>query len=208
MYGIVTNDSRTALTAVKRYCGLESLPLLAAWDSISTENDKVTIPKNQRFRVLLTNFGRRPRVVLKKHDDRLLSPSCTTIMSSKMSLGYVIKLKMNEDKESTPPAMRKTNEIPQEIEFANKIELPNVPDDSQKEAWEMLKRHAHMWPRCLGEINISEYRIEFIEGANPVSTMAKGQKGNRNTIETSTEQRGGSTIKIWMEIHCSTRSRA
>lgn len=66
-------------------------------------------------------------------------------------------------------------------EKVDALDLTHLPEEHHEEIRAMLHKHSPMWNGALGEINLTEHRIELLPGARPVSQSPyrQGPKGRK-----------------------------
>ena len=148
---------------------LHSRSVLYERHGIAVTNGIVQVEPNKTFRILLSNFSERVRLVQRNQVVAELLDHPLAMSASNLRVGEL--LGVTEEMEPTSgddqPILHEEKE---EITSAKDLDLSHIPDEFREPFREMLGEFEEMYDGKLGAINTTEHTIELIPGTRPVHT--------------------------------------
>ena len=150
---------------------------------VAPTNGVVQIEPNRPFRILVANFGKHAKSLVKNQVLGTLLPHPTFVIPTPVKFAEVLGL-VNSDSENAKPepadntvSSDKQDLVKPEVAAASSptkasvddMDLSHVDEQYRNRLREMLRRHSAMWDGSLGEINSTEHCIELKAGTRPIA---------------------------------------
>ena len=149
---------------------LQSRGLLYERFGVAPTNGVVHVEPGKVFRILLSNFSNRVRLVQRNQIVGELLDHPHAMASSNLRVGDLLGIseEIDSEEEHTQPTPHEEKE---EITSARDLDLSHIPDAYREPFREMLGEFEEMYSGKLGAINTTEHAIELVPGTRPVHTQ-------------------------------------
>ena len=153
---------------------------------LAPTNGVVHVEPNRPFRILIANFGSTPKRLCKNQVVGNLLPHPPVIVPTHLQLAHVLGLEEPQlggnvvdnvatagEGDETPKQTGtpdSTSEHPRSKHPSiEDIDLSHVDEPYRTRLCELLSKYSSMWSGALGEITLTEHRIDLKEGSKPLA---------------------------------------
>ena len=148
---------------------------LYANHSIAPTNGVVQTTPGVLFQILVANFGKHRKSLVKNQVLGTLLPHPVAMYPSNVMLASVLGLpkpRLGENTASNanhPPQPEATEPPKEQTTSIDELDLAHVPEQHRARLRKLLRKYSSMWDGSLGETNMTEHSIELQPGTKPIA---------------------------------------